>query len=73
MLIPNNFRNQIDDEFGAAYMNLLSEIKYVEFKSTVSSGRLEIVMDNKQENALKVLVNSILKSFSNNVPIESFI
>ena len=73
MLIPNNFRNQIDDEFGAAYMNLLSEIKYVEFKSTVSSGRLEIVMDNKQDNALKVLVNSILKSFSNNVPIESFI
>ncbi len=72
-LIPNNFRNQLNDEFGAAYLNLFSEIKYVEFKSSVSSGSFEIVMVNKQENALKVLVNSILKSFANNVPIESFI
>ena len=72
-LIPGNLRNQIGNEFGAAYMSLLNDVKFIEFKSTSNSGSLEIVMDNREENALKILLNSILKSFYGKTPTESLI
>ena len=72
-LIQSDFKNQIDNEFGVAYMNLLNDVKFIEFKSTSNSGSLEIVMESNEENALKILLNSILKSFSGKTPAESLI
>ena len=72
-LMPENFRDQINNEFGTAYIGLLNEVNYIEFKSTSNIGSLEIVMENSEENALKILINSILKSFSGEMPTESLI
>jgi hypothetical protein len=72
-LIPVNFGNHINNEFGSAYYGLLNEMKFIEFKSTSNFGSLEIVMENSEENALKILLNSFLKSFTGIAPTDSII
>ena len=60
---PDVFTSMIEDEIGDSYINILNSIKYIEIKGSAEESSFQLVMEDDNENALKQLIDLVLKEF----------